>query len=79
MQMPRLPLCGCPERKFTRLIIDFGKTGSIHRQISGYLLNEFGIDIYPADLLSFLEDAVHVFEAIRISPASSRRKDCRRV
>lgn len=59
------PLCGCPERKFTRLIIELRENGLDHRQISGYLLDEFGIDIYPADLLSFLEDAVHVFEAIR--------------
>jgi superfamily II helicase len=59
------PFCGCPERKFTRLIIELRESGLDHRQMSGYLLDEFGIEIYPADLLSFLEDAVHVFEAIR--------------
>ncbi|NYT17313.1 MAG: RNA helicase, partial [Methanomicrobiales archaeon] len=36
-----------------------------HRQISQFLQDEYGIDIYPADVLSFLEESVHVLEAIR--------------
>ncbi|NYT05598.1 MAG: RNA helicase [Methanomicrobiales archaeon] len=59
------PLCGCPERKFSRLILELRETGLDHRQISAYLLEEYGIDLYPADILSFLEDSVHVLEAIR--------------
>jgi len=59
------PLCGCPERKFSREVIDLRENGLDHRQISVYFLDEYGIDIYPADLLSFLEETVHVLEAIR--------------
>jgi superfamily II helicase len=59
------PLCGCPERKFAVMVIDMRENGLDHRQISAYLLEEYGIDIYPADILSFLEDAVHELEAIR--------------
>lgn len=59
------PLCGCPERKFSREIIELRESGLDHRQISEYLLDEYGIDIYPADILSFLEESVHVLEAIR--------------
>ncbi len=59
------PFCGCPERKFTRTIIELREMGLDHRQISDYLLDEYGIDLYPADILSFLEDSVHMLEAIR--------------
>lgn len=58
------PLCGCPERKFSREILELRENGLDHRQISQYLLEEYGIDIYPADILSFLEDSVHVLEAV---------------
>ncbi len=59
------PFCGCPERKFTLTIIEFREMGLDHRQISSHLLDEYGIDLYPADILSFLEDSVHMLEAIR--------------
>jgi superfamily II helicase len=60
-----VPLCGCPERKFAKRIIELRENGLDHRQISAYLLDEYGIEIFPADVLSFLEDSVHVLEAIR--------------
>ncbi len=59
------PLCGCPERQFVMTIIELRELGLDHRQISAYLLDEYGIDLYPADILSFLEDSVHMLEAIR--------------
>jgi len=59
------PLCGCPERKFAVEIIELRQMGLDHRQISEHLLEEYAIDLYPADILSFLEESVHVLEAIR--------------
>lgn len=59
------PLCGCPERKFAIEVIELRESGLDHRQISEYLLDEYGIEIYAADLLSFLEETVHLLEAIR--------------
>lgn len=59
------PFCGCPERKFILTIIEFREMGLDHRQISAHLLDEYGIDLYPADVLSFLEDSVHMLEAIQ--------------
>ncbi len=59
------PQCGCPEKKFAREIIELRENGLDHRQISQFLQDEYGIDIYPADVLSFLEESVHVLEAIR--------------
>lgn len=59
------PLCGCPERKFAIEVIELRESGLDHRQISEYLLDEYGIEIYAADLLSYLEESVHLLEAIR--------------
>ena len=67
------PHCGCPEKKFAQEIIALRETGLDHRQISAYLLDEYGISIYPADLLSFMEDSVHVLEAIRDIAALQNR------
>lgn len=58
------PLCGCPERKFAEKILELRENGLDHRQIAAYLLDEYGIEVFPADILSFLEDSVHVLEAI---------------
>jgi superfamily II helicase len=58
------PLCGCPEKKFAEKVLELRENGLDHRQISAYLLDEYGIEIFPADVLSFLEDSVHVLEAI---------------
>ncbi|MFH0966137.1 MAG: DUF5814 domain-containing protein [Methanobacteriota archaeon] len=59
------PLCGCPERKFAIEVIELRESGLDHRHISEFLLDEYGIEIYAADLLSFLEESVHLLEAIR--------------
>nr|WP_320160869.1 DUF5814 domain-containing protein [uncultured Methanoregula sp.] len=58
------PLCGCPEKKFAKKIIELRENGLDHRQITSFLLDEYGIEVFPADLLSFLEDTVHVLEAV---------------
>lgn len=58
------PLCGCPEKKFAKKILELRENGLDHRQISAFLSDEYGIEIFPADVLSFLEDSVHVLEAI---------------
>lgn len=59
------PFCGCPEKAFAREIIELRENGLDHRNIAAYLLEEYGIDVYPADLLSFLEETVHELEALR--------------
>ncbi|MBN2733718.1 MAG: RNA helicase [Methanomicrobiaceae archaeon] len=59
------PLCGCPERKFAAEILELRMTGMNHRQISEFLLDEYGIYLFPADILSYLEESVHVLEAVK--------------
>lgn len=58
------PLCGCPEKKFAIKVLELRENGLDHRQISGFLLDEYGIELFPMDVLSFLEESVHVLEAI---------------
>jgi superfamily II helicase len=58
------PLCGCPERKFAEKILELRENGLDHRQIAAFLLDEYGIEVFPADVLSYLEDSVHVLEAL---------------
>ncbi len=58
------PLCGCPEKKFAKKVLELRENGLDHRQISAALLDEYGIELFPMDVLSFLEESVHVLEAI---------------
>lgn len=58
------PLCGCPEKKFAKRVLELRENGLDHRQISAVLLDEYGIELFPMDILSFLEESVHVLEAI---------------
>lgn len=59
------PLCGCPERKFVISILELREMGLNHKEIHRHLIDEYGIDLFPADILSFLEESVHLLEAIR--------------
>ncbi len=58
------PLCGCPEKKFAKKVIELRENGLDHRQIAAFILDEYGIEMFPTDVLSFLEESVHVLEAI---------------
>ena len=53
-----------PKKKFAKKVIELRENGLDHRQIAAYLSDEYGIEIFPADVLSFLEESVHVLEAI---------------
>jgi superfamily II helicase len=72
------PLCGCPEKKFARKVIELRENGLDHRQIASYMLDEYGIELFPADILSFLEESVHVLEAISDVSRLQSRQDLAR-
>ena len=59
------PLCGCAERKFAAEILELRMSGMNHRDISEFLLDEYGIDLFPTDILSYLEESVHLLEAVK--------------
>jgi superfamily II helicase len=69
------PFCGCPERKFAEKVIEFRENGLDHKGISSVLLDEYGIDLFPADILAYLEDTVHVLEAISDVARISGKKE----
>lgn len=69
------PQCGCPERRFAALVIELREAGLDHRQISAHLADIYGIDLFPADILSYLEDSVHVLEAIADVAALQGREE----
>ncbi|HOT94331.1 MAG TPA: DUF5814 domain-containing protein [Methanoregulaceae archaeon] len=60
----KAPHCGCPERRFAATVLELRESGLDHRQISAHLDEVYGIELFPADILSYLEDSVHVLEAI---------------
>ena len=69
------PLCGRPERHF---VIDTPQLRQLdlnHKEIHNHLLDEYGIDLFPADILSFLEDSVHLLEAVRSVADLAGQKD----
>jgi superfamily II helicase len=69
------PFCGCPERKFVITILELREIGLNHKEIHNHLLDEYGIDLFPADVLSFLENSVHLLEAVRsIADLAERKK-----
>ncbi|MGB7788109.1 DUF5814 domain-containing protein [Methanoregula sp.] len=69
------PLCSCPEKKFARKVIELRENGLDHRQIASYMQDEYGIELFPADILSFLEESVHVLEAISDVSRLQERQD----
>lgn len=69
------PLCGCPERKFVKMIVELRISGLDHRQISEVILDEYGIDLSPADILSFLESSVHMLETVKDIASIEGKKD----
>jgi superfamily II helicase len=46
-------------------VLELREMGLNHKEIHNHLLDEYGIDLFPADILSFLEDSVHLLEAVR--------------
>lgn len=69
------PLCGCPERKFVIALLELRERGMDHKEIHRHLIDEYGIDLFPADILSFLEDSVHLLEAVRSVADLAGEKD----
>jgi superfamily II helicase len=69
------PLCGCPERKFAIEVLELREMGLSHKDIHDHLLDEYGVDLFPGDILSFLENSVHLLEAVcRVADIAGKKK-----
>lgn len=56
------PYCGCPEREFSKRIIELRPMDP--RGISRHLKDLYGVHVYGGDLLSYLDQAVRNLEAV---------------
>jgi helicase len=59
------PYCGCPERKFSRKLLDMRCEGMKPDKMIDALTQHYGIFAYPADVLEYLETSARHLEAIR--------------
>ena len=57
------PHCGCPERKFTRYLLELREEGLGPDAIVDVMGDEYMLYAYPGDILSFLDSAVRTLEA----------------
>ena len=57
------PHCGCPERKFTRYLLELREEGLGPDAIVDVMGDEYMLYAYPGDVLSFLDSAVRTLEA----------------
>jgi helicase len=69
------PNCDCPPRKLSEIIIRLRTSGFPPEEITGQILNRYGIEAYPGDLLEYLNDAVRICEAVaRLSDVLKKPK-----
>jgi superfamily II helicase len=57
------PHCGCPERKFTRYLLELREQGLGPDAIVDVMGDDYMLYAYPGDVLSFLDSAVRTLEA----------------
>ena len=57
------PHCGCPERKFTRYLLELREEGLGPDAIVDVMGDEYMLYAYPGDILSFLDNSVRTLEA----------------
>lgn len=69
------PFCGHPEQQFTRYLLDLRAEGFEPEDIVDVMGAEYGLTAYPADILSFLDDAARRLEAIESLAAVEQHDD----
>lgn len=57
------PHCGCPERKFTRYLLELREDGLGPDAIVDVMGDEYMLYAYSGDILSFLDNSVRTLEA----------------
>jgi helicase len=71
------PFCGCPERSFSKWVIE--------QRMSGYdpsdiveQMSAFGVHAYSGDVLNYLDQAVRLMESIEAMATILRKNDIAR-
>lgn len=58
------PFCGHPEERFVRYVLELREQGLDPDAVVGAMGADYHLDAYPGDVLSFLDEAVRLLEAI---------------
>ncbi len=69
------PHCGCPERKFTRYLLELREQGLGPDAIVDVMGDDYMLYAYPGDVLSFLDDSVRTLEAVEALADVDSRDD----
>jgi len=74
------PHCGCPERKFTRYLLELREQGLGPDAIVDVMGDEYMLYAYPGDILSALDSAVRTLEAAeRLADVDGRPEASNRI
>ena len=71
------PFCGCPERSFSRWVIEQRVSGLDPADIVERM-SEFGVHAYSGDVLNYLDQAVRLMESIEAMATILHKKDAAR-
>lgn len=78
------PHCGHPEAAFIGYLLDLRAAGGDPEAMVETMRTDYGVEAYPGDVLSFLDDAIRTLEAVEQlaeatgEPAAARRARERR-
>jgi putative ATP-dependent RNA helicase len=71
------PFCGCPERSFSKWVIDQRISGLDPAEIVEQM-STFGVHAYSGDVLNYLDQAVRLMESIEAMATILRKKEITR-
>ncbi len=57
------PHCGCPERKFTKYLLELREQGMGPDAVVDIMGDDYMLYAYPGDVLSFLDQSIRTLEA----------------
>ena len=77
------PFCGCPERKFSKKIVEYRLKGKDPRGISRAIASDYDLSAFDGDLLGYLDRLTRnldaIFEISRILGKAEAAKNARKL
>ena len=72
------PFCGCPERKFSKKVVEYRLQGKDPKAISRSIAADYGLSAYDGDILGYLDRLIRNLDAIgEIASILGRREASR--
>ncbi|MCX9085313.1 MAG: DUF5814 domain-containing protein [Candidatus Methanoperedens sp.] len=69
------PYCGCPERKFSKRVIELCAQGKMPDGVISELEKQYGVYAYAGDVLNYLDQAARNLEAVELIAGIFGKKD----